>query len=410
MTDSLETSRVLRMAAWMWLGYLVALAMVDVTIYAEAPRIPLPVVVYYFGNILVSLLFLGLSHWERLQKRLGPTCTPLMILIISVAPIILSHTFVPRFPPAPLSRAEGMTLRQMPILFIALILVAWEYSLPHVIAFGVGTAMLELFIVFFLIPFPPYVSQILFFITIMRTVSFLVVGVFISHLMTRLRQQSESLRQANVQLAHYTSTLENLTVSRERNRMARELHDTLAHTLTGLSVTLETVKAYWDVDVDQARTLLDKSLAATRNGLEETRRALKALRASPIEDLGLGLALRQLAQSAAARHQLDLKMALPDPLPALAPDVEQCFYRIAQEAVENVLHHANAKTLCIKLETLEDKLRLIVQDDGLGFDPRDKVSAGHFGLVGMKERAELAGGTLTINSQKGKGTEVVLEI
>ena len=114
--------------------------------------------------------------------------------------------------------------------------------------------------------------------------------------MTRLREQGELLRQANAQLTHYASTLENLTVSRERNRMARELHDTLAHTLTGLSVTLETVKAYWDVDEDKARGLLDKSLETTRTGVEETRRALKSLRASPLEDMGLTLAIQKMAE------------------------------------------------------------------------------------------------------------------
>jgi signal transduction histidine kinase len=117
-----------------------------------------------------------------------------------------------------------------------------------------------------------------------------------------------------------------------------------------------------------------------------------------------------MAESTAARANLDLELALPDPMPNLAPDVEQCLYRIAQEAVENVAHHANAKSLSLKLEALNSSLRLSVQDDGLGFDPRNKASSGHFGLVGMKERAALSGGKLKIESQKGRGTKVVLDI
>jgi signal transduction histidine kinase len=303
-----------------------------------------------------------------------------------------------------------MALRQLPVLFIGLALTAWQYRLWAVIVFSFGTAALELIIIDLFTRIPLNNFGIFFIITIVRTVSFLVVGIFISQIMTRLREQQHALQQANAQLTHYASTLENLTVSRERNRMARELHDTLAHTLTGLSVSLETVKAYWDVDESKARGLLDQSLETTRAGIEETRRALKSLRASPLEDMGLELALRKIAESTAARSNLDLELALPNPMPTLAPDVEQCIYRIAQEAVENVGHHANAKKLSVKLKSINDNLRLTVQDDGLGFNPRDKASTGHFGLVGMKERAELSGGKLTIDSQKGKGTKVILEI
>jgi len=408
MTESLETSRVLRNAAWIWIGYLAALLAVDALIYSRLPR--LSVNLYYLGNGLAALLFLGLAYWDWMRKQLGEVFLPLMILLISGAPILLHHTFVPRLPPGPLSNAEGMALRQLPVLFIGLALTAWRYELVYVLLFSLGTAMLEMGAIILVGRVPANNIPVFFFVTLVRTVSFVVIGAFINQLMSRLRAQGESLRQANAQLTHYASTLENLTVSRERNRMARELHDTLAHTLTGLSVTLETVKAYWDVDIDQARALLDKSLAATRNGLEETRRALKSLRASPLDDLGLELAMRQMAESTAVRVDLDLELALPDPMPNLAPDVEQCIYRIAQEAVENVAHHANAKRLALRLEPEAGRWKLTVQDDGLGFDPRDKVSTGHFGLVGMRERAELSGGKLTIDSQKGKGTKVVLKI
>src|SRR5439155_20678930 len=129
---------------------------------------------------------------------------------------------------------------------------------------------------------------------------------------------------------HHAGTLESLAVSRERNRMARELHDTLAHTLSGLSVQLETVEAYWDVEPRTAHAMLDRALEATRDGLQETRRALKALRASPLDDLGLGLALRRMAESAVARANIELDLEIPEQVPPLAPDVEHCIYRVAQ--------------------------------------------------------------------------------
>ncbi len=407
MNDLPNTLRTLRIAAWMWIGYLLTLACLDLAIYAGRPLLPL--VPYYVANVLVALIFFTLAYWQSLAEMLGGIFMPLMIALIGGFPILFNHMLAMRLPPGLLANAEGMALRQLPILFIGLALVAWQYRLKAVIFFSLGTALLEMGILTFIRPVPATSFTLFFFITIVRTISFLVVGIFIGQLMNRLRAQQESLQQANAQLTHYASTLENLTISRERNRMARELHDTLAHTLTGLSVTLETVKAYWDVDTPKARKLLDNSLETTRTGIEETRRALKSLRASPLEDIGLRLALQKMAESAAARFNLDLELALPDPMPSLAPDVEQCIYRIAGEAVENVTHHANAKHLRLNLENKANQLLLTVQDDGLGFNPNSKVTTGHFGLVGMKERAELSGGKLTINSQKGKGTTVVLE-
>jgi signal transduction histidine kinase len=408
MQDSRDTARVLRTAAWMWIGYLMALMLVDAVNYARAPKFP--IIAYYVGNGLIALAFLILSYWSELQESMGEFFMPLLLLLIAGAPILLHHLFVPRFPPGPMSNAEGMALRQLPVLFIGLVLTAWHYRLWAVVVFSFGTAALELFTIGFLTRMPPNTVMVFSVITIIRTISFLVVGIFISQIMTRLRTQGDSLKQANAQLTHYASALENLTVSRERNRMARELHDTLAHTLTGLSVTLETAKAYWEVDPDKARELLEKSLVTTRTGLEETRRALKSLRASPLEDLGLTLALEKLAESTASRANLKLAVSLPDPMPTLTPDVEQCVYRIAQEALENVAHHANARHISLSLQVDGVSLVLEVQDDGMGFDPHEGLSSGHFGLVGMKERAALSGGALKIDSQKGNGTKIILEI
>jgi len=107
---------------------------------------------------------------------------------------------------------------------------------------------------------------------------------------------------------------------------------------------------------------------AAHAGLEETRRALKALRASPLEDMGLSLAVKTLVTEAAVRADLSLDLHIMENLPALSPDVEQAIYRIAQEAVTNTVNHAKAKTIILKLEYTEEKTKLIVQDDGIGFD------------------------------------------
>ena len=436
-----DSTRILRIAAWIWISFLLAMAVMDLVLYTQI-RLPIttqnppllqsasgqqsqppdqqsnqpnqsgnpfrPVYLFYAASGLVALIFLIFAHWNWIQKKLGSVFYPLMLLTISTAPIFINVMITPRFPSGPLANAEGMALRQLPVLFVALALVAWEYELLHVILFSVATTALELGLIYF----SPITSQNIFvflFITIIRTISFIAVGVFISLLVTRLREQRESLREANANLMHYASTLEQLTVSRERNRLARELHDTLAHSLTAISVSLETAKAYFDIDPAQTRDLIDISLESTHVGVDETRRALKALRANALEDMGLELAIQRVAESAATRLRLNLTLDLKNPLPSLSPDVEQCIYRVAQEAIENIVNHSHAKKFSVHLES-NDHTTLTIQDDGIGFDLYAKEVRGHFGLVGMRERAELAGGKLKIESENGKGTKVVLTI
>lgn len=402
--------RVLRSAAWMWIGYLVALMFIDAFMYAQAPR---PMLAdYYLMHGAIALLFLGLSYWSWLRETLKSAYVPLMLLVIAGLPIVAGRLGMPPLPPGPMSNIEGITLRMLPVLFVALVITAWQYPWPVVALFAVATAVLEIGAVqVFRPPADPSAAQAVTFVAIVRSVSFLVVGYFMSRLIRRLQTQQDELVQANAQLAHYASTLEQLAVSRERNRLARELHDTLAHTLSGLTVQLETAQAYWDVDPATALRLLAQCLAAARSGLDETRRALKALRASPLEDLGLLLALSRLAESAAERGKLQLELSLPDRISPLSPDMEQCVYRVAQEALENVVHHANAGKLALCLSVQAGgAVLLTVQDDGLGLDPERSGQAGHFGLAGMRERAELAGGTVTLSSLPGQGTRVQLAL
>ena len=231
---------------------------------------------------------------------------------------------------------------------------------------------------------------------------FLLVGYIVTRMMNAQRAQRR-------ELAAYAATLEQLTVSRERNRMARELHDTLAHSLSAVSVQLEAADGALDDSPETAHMLLTKALAQTRSGLTETRRAMQALRASPLEDLGLGLAIRNLAESTARRGGMAVDIQIAEPLPALPPAVEQGVFRVAQEALSNVARHAGATQLHVQLEA-NDELILTVRDNGRGFDAEATGVNGHFGLQGMRERAEMVGGTLKVQSAAATGTTVRLVV
>jgi signal transduction histidine kinase len=247
-------------------------------------------------------------------------------------------------------------------------------------------------------------------VPLIQSVVFLAVGFTISFLMGRLRKQQDSLESANVRLTHYSSTLEQLATTRERSRLARELHDTLAHTLSGLAVQLETVKAYWDVDREMSRLSLEKSIATAHSGLEETRRALKALRATSLDDMGLAKAVETMVTTAASRGNLKLDLSIAEAIPGLSPDVEQSVYRIAQEAITNVVNHADAKHLVVRMDFAGGKLLMSIIDDGKGFDVEKAHRSSQFGLTGMKERAQIIGGDFSIKSEPGKGTTVQLTV
>ncbi len=352
---------------------------------------------------------------------------PVVLALMAILPTMTVHVMLRIAFSEPLRSPDGMTLRLTPILLIGLLLTARHYRWPAVVLFSLGVAALNLAGIFAL----PGVNGIAaalhseaVLITGIQTISLLMVGYMTSELIGRLRRQQRSLEEANAQLRDQASTQVELTISRERNRMARELHDTLAHTLSGLTVQLQTVKAYWAIEPDISQEMLDVALSATRSGLQETRRALKSLRATPLADLGLSLAIQQLAEAAAARANLSLALSIAEPLPHVAPEVSHCLYRVAQEAMANVIYHADARHLSVSAEHVNIEhadiehasterggrgIRLRVADDGIGFEPSEEYP-NHWGVAGMHERAQLVGGCLSIESAPGRGTVIQLFI
>jgi two-component system, NarL family, sensor histidine kinase UhpB len=147
---------------------------------------------------------------------------------------------------------------------------------------------------------------------------------------------------------------------------------------------------------------------ATHEGLQEVRNALQALRARPLEDLGLVQALKQLAQQNAAWATLDLKLQLPARVIGLSHEVELQLYRVAEEALHNVARHAHATHVSLMLQQDQTGFQLVISDDGRGFDASMQATGSHYGLTGMRERAALIDAHVEVRSQPGKGTSVRL--
>jgi signal transduction histidine kinase len=194
----------------------------------------------------------------------------------------------------------------------------------------------------------------------------------------------------------------------ERRHLAGEIHDGISQRLISLWYHLQAAEAF---SVDPA--VVNHELAAAKEltsaALDEARRAIAGLRPSVLDDLGLGPSLESLAHTVAG-PQVDVDI-VPCRLP---PHVEVALYRIAQEALQNVMKHASAERVTLRLSTGNGAVHLVVEDDGRGFRPGN---AGHtrngepsYGLVGMRERAELVGARLQITSKPGTGTRVQVEL
>ncbi len=196
-------------------------------------------------------------------------------------------------------------------------------------------------------------------------------------------------------------------VVEERQRIARELHDAVTQTLFSASLIAQALPAVWRRDQEEGAKLLDQLRQLSRGALAEMRTLLLELRPAALTETRLEDLIRQLAEAASGREGLPVAVTTEGG-GILPPDVHVAFYRIAQEALNNVAKHARASqaTVLLQLSQAENAL-LRVQDDGRGFTAQD-VRAGELGLGIMRERAEAIGADLVIESQPGKGTQVTV--
>jgi signal transduction histidine kinase len=367
----------------------------------------LPFAIFPLVDVCLLLAYLWLPQLPSLLRR---AYFPVGIVWATLGPIIqLTLVFFFIHSDLSLRTAFLLTLEPILVLFIPLVLVAWQYSFKVVMLFCGLTFLIDVVIIASAVAIYHTTSVgPLFGMAFIRTVLFLLIGNMIASLMQVQREQRQRLTRANDRLAQYAATLEQLTISRERNRMARELHDVMAHTMSGVAVELEGVRAMLSVDPAQAENLLGHSLSAVREGLTETRRALQALRAAPLEDLGLGLAVRSLAESTTGRAGLQTSLRIETDLGDTPVEVQQCFYRVAQEALTNIAAHAQARSVQVCLQRDGPLLTLSITDDGSGFDPQSVDLSIKYGLRGMRERVEMIHGNLSIASQAGAGTRIIL--
>ncbi|RKX90256.1 MAG: hypothetical protein DRP70_01230 [Spirochaetes bacterium] len=354
-----------------------------------------------YGAIFIYLLIPGL------RKLMHKYYLPPVLIAASIIPIaIINAKYKALLDAGSSINTLDDTMTVTILLLFPLIITAWQYSFPIVFLFFVVLGFMDpLIIILVNKSFTPAIYGA-FNASLVRILALGAVGFMITMLRDQQRIERAALEDANRKLEEYALASERLAASRERNRIARELHDTLAHTLSGLAIQLEAAKTIVHGDNPQLVEMMDKAKITIREGLGETRRTLKALRASPLDDLGLSLALQRLADDVADRDTIVVTTELIEENPDWSENLEEGVYRIAQESLENIIRHAAASNALLKLEGNHNSLKLTITDNGRGFETKTYHEDGRYGLRGMKERSIGLGGDLSINSRTGIGTTI----
>ena len=201
-----------------------------------------------------------------------------------------------------------------------------------------------------------------------------------------------------------------LSIAEERNRLARELHDSVTQKLFGVVLTAEAAATLVERDADSARAQLQRVQDLAKEAMEELRSLIFELRPAALETEGLAITLRKHVDALRRVYRRDVGLRIAGKA-ELPPGTEGEVFRIAQEALANALRHAGASRIDVELDARDGRLRLTVADDGVGFETQSAiVRSRRLGLTSMEERARAVGGTLDIESTPGGGTTVQLEV
>ncbi|MBV9173657.1 MAG: GAF domain-containing sensor histidine kinase [Chloroflexi bacterium] len=211
-----------------------------------------------------------------------------------------------------------------------------------------------------------------------------------------------------VERARLAEDATRLARAEERTRIAREIHDTLAQGLTGIALNIEGALKRLESRPEQARERLELALAMARQNLDEARRSVLDLRSTPLAGKPLAEALTGLARGFTSATGVPVEVQADSSLPPLPLRTEAELFRIAQEALTNVRKHARARSVKLTLRRRGGAVVLTLEDDGRGFSPRSPSSGQ--GVIGMRERARLVGGTLHITSARDRGTRVTARV
>lgn len=256
-------------------------------------------------------------------------------------------------------------------------------------------------------PLRPQVRERLQFILTGYTLLFGLSLAFVLLLMNALlaeRQSREKVAIAHEQLRQYALRIEDQATLQERNRIARDIHDSLGHSLTALNLQLETALKLLSADPIKAQKFLTQAKQLGSTALQDVRHSVSALRSNPLQGRSLKEAIASLAEESHRSTGLSAKCSITLTCP-IPPEVTTAVYRIVQEALTNICKYADATEVNIQVQTSKTQLEMIIQDNGKGFNVKQNTTG--FGLQGMRERTLALGGKFEINSAFNQGCQII---
>ncbi|MFT3891001.1 MAG: sensor histidine kinase [Anaerolineales bacterium] len=247
--------------------------------------------------------------------------------------------------------------------------------------------------------------------TIIPTVIFIGMYVTMYLRQAEAREKAQALanelESANRQLSEYATRVEDLSIANERQRMARELHDTLSQGLAGVILQLEAADAHLTHQrSERAQSIVANAMEQARSTLANARRVIDDLRQPSQDDLDSALRLEMDRFTNATGLTIHFHS---DPTPPLPDPVKETVIRTIAESLTNIANHAQAKNVEVSIGVKDKSLSITIQDDGRGFDA-STIPSGHYGVLGMKERVRLVNGSFELHSENGKGTAVKIEV
>lgn len=375
--------------------FLLYLEWILLAIAAFTEVLPTPYPRFHYRLPLLTLISLAGFWLMGLRLPTGKPIFKVLYTALEIALILITAI------------AGSRTIRLFPFLY--LILVTRSCLIFQLSGRLVVTTLA--FTLFFLtlsrrfhrLPVSPIWQERLRFIPLSLTLLFGLTLVFVLLLMNTVlaeRESREKLAIANEQLRQYALRIEDQATLQERNRIAREIHDSLGHSLTALNLQLETALKLAQSDPTKAQTFLRQAKQLGSQALRDVRQSVSAMRSNPLQGSSLEDAIASLAAEFQRFTSINptCQIRLPHPLPT---EINTAIYRIVQEALTNIFKYAQATAVKIQLIATTKELQLIVQDNGRGFDLNQNTTG--FGLQSMRDRTLALGGTFKIVSAPEAG-------
>lgn len=296
------------------------------------------------------------------------------------------------------------------IIYIVAICIAYlamsgnkMYSLPHVIPLSQMWA-------YYRQDVRNSLLSVLDMLSLLNTMIFILYMVVMTLSQTsekeRILRLNSQLQMANRKLEEYAQEQVRMTETRERNRLAREIHDTLGHSLTGIITGIEACIMLMDIAPEATKEQLRAIAEVARNGITDVRHSVNALRPDALETLSLESAIRKLVEESEKSTGVKIDLVFPENLQDLDQDEEDVLYRIVQESITNAIRHGKATHIDVRMKHVDNDLRIRIADNGKGCD---NIQSG-FGLHHMQERIDMLKGTLSYSGKDGFVIEAVVPI